>query len=89
MPTPLPALLDGPPTLQALDGGGMTGDDRIRRAIDLDDLDELRRFADAGSNEAVQALVEIAGERGDIAELRRLAAAGSADAAAVLADLSD
>jgi len=67
----------------------MTDDDRVRRAVELDDLDALRRLADAGSDEAVSALVEIAGERADIAELRRLAAAGSADAAAVLADLSD
>ena len=67
----------------------MTDDYRVRRAVELDDLDELRRLDDTGSNEAVQALVDIAGERADIAELRRLAAAGSADAAAVLADLSD
>jgi hypothetical protein len=67
----------------------MTDDYRVRRAVELDDLDELRRLAGTGSNEAVQALVDIAGERADIAELRRLAAAGSTDAAAVLADLSD
>jgi hypothetical protein len=67
----------------------MTDDYRVRRAVELDDLDELRRLAAAGSEEATEALVQIAGERADIAELRRLAAAGSADAAAVLADLSD
>jgi hypothetical protein len=72
-----------------LEDGGMTDDYRVQRPVELDDLDELRRLADAGSNEAVEALVEIAGERADIAELRRLAAAGSADADAVLADLSD
>ena len=65
----------------------MTDDHRVRRALELDDLGELRRLADAGSGEAVEALVDIAGERADIAELRRLAAAGSAGADAVLRDL--
>ena len=67
----------------------MTDDHRVQRAVELDDLDELRRLADAGSNEAVEALVEIAGERADIAELRRQATAGSVTAAEILADLSD
>jgi hypothetical protein len=72
-----------------LQDGGMTDDHRIRRALELDDLGELRRLADAGNSEAVEALVDIAGERADIAELRRLAAAGSADADAVLRDLEE
>jgi len=72
-----------------LEDDGMTDDHRVRRALELDDLDELRRLAGAGSSEAVEALVDIAGERADIAELRRLAAAGSADADAVLRDLTD
>ena len=67
----------------------MTDDHRVRRAVELDDLAELRRLADAGSDEAVAALVETAAERADIAELRRLAAAGSAAAAELLADLDD
>ena len=67
----------------------MTDDHRVRRAVELDDLAELRRLAGAGSDEAVAALVEIAGERADLDELRRLAAAGSTAAAEVLADLSD
>ena len=53
------------------------------------DLDELRRLADAGSRDAVDQLVELAGERGDLDELRRLAAAGSRDAADVLTELTD
>ena len=72
-----------------LQDDGMTDDYRVRRAVELDDLGELRRLADAGSDEAVKALVEIAGERADRTELRRLAAAGSAFAAELLADLSD
>ena len=67
----------------------MAGDDRVAPAIELDDLDGLRRLADGGSAEAVSALVEIAGERGDAAELRRLADGGSDHAAEVLNDLTD
>jgi hypothetical protein len=67
----------------------MTTDQRVTRAIEMDDLGELRRLADGGSAEAVDALVEIAGERTDIAELRRLAGAGSAYADEVLRDLTD
>ncbi|WP_433725773.1 hypothetical protein ACQP2Y_07395 [Actinoplanes sp. CA-051413] len=67
----------------------MADDDRVALAIEQDDLDGLRRFAGAGSAEAVSALVEIAGERGDVAELRRLADGGSEHAAEVLNDLTD
>jgi hypothetical protein len=67
----------------------MTDDHLVRRAVELDDLGELRRLAAAGSPEAVTALVDLAAERADITELRRLAAAGSTDAAAALADLTD
>jgi hypothetical protein len=67
--------------------GGVTDDDRVRRSVELDDIAELRRLADAGSNEAVEALVGIAGERADLTELRRLADSGSDHAAEVLADL--
>jgi len=63
--------------------------DRVRIAIELDDLDELRRLAAAGNPDAAEALVEIAGERADVAELQRLAKAGSDHAAEVLADLTD
>ncbi|GAA3949204.1 hypothetical protein [Actinoplanes auranticolor] len=64
-------------------------DDPVGRAVELDDLDQLRRLAASGSADAVEALVEIAGERADVAELRRLAEAGSRHAAEVLADLTD
>jgi hypothetical protein len=66
----------------------MTNDWKVQRAVELDDLQELRRLADAGNDEAVDALVEIAGERADIEELRRLAAAGSAYAGEILTDLA-
>jgi len=52
-------------------------------------MDELRRLADAGSRDAVDQLVELAGERGDMDELRRLADAGSRDAVDVLAELEE
>jgi hypothetical protein len=54
-----------------------------------DDLADLRNRASAGDSDAVDVLVETAGELGDVAELRRLADAGSTDAADVLADLTD
>jgi hypothetical protein len=44
---------------------------------------------DNGSRDAVDQLVELAGERGDMGELRRLADSGSRDAADVLAELAD
>ncbi|MGW4945408.1 hypothetical protein ACWEOZ_27890 [Actinoplanes sp. NPDC004185] len=67
----------------------MTDDYRVARAVELDDLDELRRLAAAENADAVSALIEIAGERGDVAELRRLAEAGSEHAVEVLNDLTD
>lgn len=51
-------------------------------------MDELRRLADAGSSDAVDQLVELAGEREDLGELRRLAELGHTDAADVLAELA-
>jgi hypothetical protein len=53
------------------------------------DLRELRTRAADGDQDAVDELVELAGERGDMDELRRLAAAGSSDAADVLAELTE
>jgi hypothetical protein len=55
----------------------------------VDQLDELRRLADAGSSDAVDVLVELAGEREDFDELRRLAALGHSDAADVPAELQE
>lgn len=52
-------------------------------------LSGLRERAANGDEDAVDELVELAGERGDFEELRRLAAAGSRDAADVLAELTE
>jgi hypothetical protein len=52
-----------------------------------DELLELRARAAAGDRDAVDQLVELAGERGDMDELRRLADAGNSDAADMLAEL--
>jgi hypothetical protein len=53
------------------------------------DLVDLRARAASGDRDAVDQLVELAGERGDVDELRRLADGGSRDAADVLAELAD
>jgi hypothetical protein len=50
---------------------------------------ELRAQAANGDRDAVDQLVELAGERGDLDELRRLTAAGGTDAADVPAELTD
>jgi hypothetical protein len=52
------------------------------------ELSDLRARAAAGDRDAVDQLVELAGERGDLDELRRLADGGSRDAADVLAELT-
>ena len=49
----------------------------------------MRRLAAAGSADAVDVLVEVAGEQGNVAELRRLAELGNRDAADVLAELGE
>lgn len=51
------------------------------------ELVDLRRRADHGDPDAVDQLVELAGERGDVAELRHLAEAGSTDAGDVLVEV--
>ena len=53
------------------------------------DLLDLRARAANGDKDAVDQLVELAGERGDLDELRRLAGNGSRDAADVLAELAE
>ena len=53
------------------------------------DLVELRQQAERGDQDAVDQLVELAGERGDRDELRRLAANGHQDAVEVLAELDE
>ena len=52
------------------------------------ELADLRAQAAAGDRDAIDQLVELAGERGDMDELRRLADAGSRDAADVLTELA-
>lgn len=54
----------------------------------MDNVQELRRRADGGDQDAVDQLVELAGEAGDMDELRRLAEAGSSDAVDVLVELA-
>ena len=58
-------------------------------ATERGDLDELRRLADRGSNDALDQLIELAAERDDLEELRRLADAGSATARGVLEELTE
>jgi hypothetical protein len=53
-----------------------------------DDLASLREAAAEGDRDAVDQLVELAGERGDVEELRRLADSGHDDAVAVLVELA-
>ena len=50
---------------------------------------DLRARAAGGDQDAVDQLVELAGERGEMGELRRLADAGSRDAVEVLAELEE
>jgi hypothetical protein len=49
----------------------------------------LRSPAAAGSADAADVLVEIAGEQGNVEELRRLAEHGNRDAADLLTELGD
>ena len=53
------------------------------------ELGALRDRAATGDSDAVDELVQLAGERGDLEELRRLAAGGSSDAADVLTELAE
>lgn len=52
------------------------------------ELEDLRVRAATGDRDAIDELVELAGERGDMEELRRLADAGSTAAAAELVQLA-
>ena len=61
--------------------------ERVGGVTDHELLD-LRRRAESGDTDAVDELVQLAGERGDMAELRRLADGGNRDAAEVLAELA-
>lgn len=70
--------------LDLINRSGLSGEGDDTR----DEMDQLRRLADGGSTDAVDQLVELAGERGDLAELRRLAERGSTDAADILVELA-
>src|ERR1700691_4983666 len=48
----------------------------------------LRQQAERGDQDAVDQLVELAGERGDLDELRKLADRGSSDAVDILVELA-
>ena len=52
------------------------------------DLSDLRERADNGDGDAVDQLIELAGERGDVDELRRLAEKGNPTAADELLELT-
>jgi hypothetical protein len=56
--------------------------------MDDADLPGLRERADAGDEDALGQLIELAGERGALAELRRLADAGNVTAAEQLEELT-
>lgn len=49
---------------------------------------ELRRRAAGGDQDAIDQLVELAGERNDLDELRSLAGTGSSDAVDILVELA-
>jgi len=53
------------------------------------DLSNLRERADGGDKDAVDQLIELAGEEGNLGELRRLADQGNTTAAEVLAELEE
>jgi hypothetical protein len=61
--------------------GGNIPERPVERPVD--------RRTRGGSTDAVDQLVELAGERGDVGELRRLAAGGSRDAADVLTERAE
>jgi hypothetical protein len=69
------------------DSGGRGTQERIDGMTDPD-VSDLRRRAANGDTEAVDELVQLAGEQGDMAELRRLADAGSSDAVDELVQLA-
>ena len=85
-----------PATVPSANSGGVSDREsrpvlrpRIRWLVMTDpELSELRARAAVGDTDAVDELVERAGERGDFEELRRLAAAGSRDAADELVQLA-
>ena len=57
--------------------------------MDESDLSALRERAERGDKDAVDQLIELAGEQGDFDELRRLADQGNTTAAEVLGELEE
>jgi hypothetical protein len=57
--------------------------------MDESDRSVLRERAESGDKEAVDQLIELAGELGNLDELRRLADQGNTTASEVLRDLED
>ena len=53
------------------------------------DLSVLRERADRGDEDAVDQLIELAGEQGNLEELRRLADQGNTTAGEMLAELEE
>ena len=79
--TPVRVRLDG----RSCGPYGLTGGGN---GVSDNELLDLRARAAAGDGDAVDELVQLAGERGDMDELRRLADAGSADAVDELVQLA-
>ena len=57
--------------------------------MDDSDLSLLRERADSGDKDAVDQLIELAGEQGNLDELRRLADQGNTTAREVLEELEE
>ena len=53
------------------------------------ELSGLRQRAESGDKDAVDQLIELAGEQGNLDELRRLADQGNTTASEVLGDLEE
>ena len=59
------------------------------RVMDESDLSVLRERAESGDKDAVDQLIELAGEQGNLDELRRLADQGNTTASEVLGELEE
>ena len=93
-----PTTVDLPVDLNSEDDTGQTktpgptglGKTRERlRVMDESDLSVLRERAESGDKDAVDQLIELAGEQGNLDELRRLADQGNTTASEVLRELED
>ena len=57
--------------------------------MDESDLTVVRKRAESGDKDAVDQLIELAGEQGNLDELRRLADQGNTTASEVLGELEE